>query len=568
MIIREQEWYKPDKKDKYPLVEFNSEKFPVVLPDQYAIEKGCWFDEQAAKRVINFFEGYLKHTIDPWAGKPFKLLDWQKYNLIAPLFGWKRKDGTRRFRLAYIEIPKKNGKSGLCSGLGLYLTSADGEQGAQVYTAAADRSQAGIVFNESAKMVIKSPDLRKRLKTRASTKTIYHPKSNSVYQALSADVPTKEGLNIHGLIFDELHAQKKRDLWDTLRYGGAARDQPLIISITTAGFDRRTVCWEQHEYARKVLRGQVIDPYFFALIYSTNWEDVEARTSTEEEFDWRSEKAWFMANPSLGEIIKLEDFRQECLEAQDSPEIENSFKRYRLNIWTRAETRWFSPEKWKACGGEFDINLIKNRRCFGGLDMASVEDLASFTLVFEPNEDGLLYILNWSWCPLENMWKRVKKHRVPYDKWHKDGYLIATDGNAIDEKSIIKKIIELKKEYPKMSLIGFDRWGALSITQKLEEEGLKVIPIGQGFASLSAPSKTLERAVLDETLRHGDNPVMEWASENVVVARDPSDNIKPVKDKSTEKIDPIVSLVIAVAAWQHATEEEESPYAQRGIITL
>lgn len=511
MIIREQEWYKPDKKDKYPLVEFNSEKFPVVLPDQYAIEKGCWFDEQAAKRVINFFEGYLKHTIDPWAGKPFKLLDWQKYNLIAPLFGWKRKDGTRRFRLAYIEIPKKNGKSGLCSGLGLYLTSADGEQGAQVYTAAADRSQAGIVFNESAKMVIKSPDLRKRLKTRASTKTIYHPKSNSVYQALSADVPTKEGLNIHGLIFDELHAQKKRDLWDTLRYGGAARDQPLIISITTAGFDRRTVCWEQHEYARKVLRGQVIDPYFFALIYSTNWEDVEARTSTEEEFDWRSEKAWFMANPSLGEIIKLEDFRQECLEAQDSPEIENSFKRYRLNIWTRAETRWFSPEKWKACGGEFDINLIKNRRCFGGLDMASVEDLASFTLVFEPGEDGLLYILNWSWCPLENMWKRVKKHRVPYDKWHKDGYLIATDGNAIDEKSIIKKIIELKKEYPKMSLIGFDRWGALSITQKLEEEGLKVIPIGQGFASLSAPSKTLERAVLDETLRHGDNPVMEWA---------------------------------------------------------
>lgn len=564
-----EKYYKADVKNKYPLVDLDPNKIPFTAADEDAIKNGYYFDERAAKRVINFFECYLKHTISPYTGKPFILLDWQKYNLIAPLFGWKRKDGTRRFRVAYVEIPKKNGKSMLCSGISLYLLCADGEQGGQVYAVAAERSQAGIVFDESAKMVYKSPALKKRLNPTKSTKTIYHAKSNSIYKALSAEAPTKEGLNIHGLIFDELHAQAKRDLWDTLRYGGAAREQPLIISITTAGFDRTTICWEQHEYARRILKGQIFDPSFFALIYSTNWEDTEARNTDAEEIDWRSEEAWFMANPSLGTTIKLEDFKQECLAAQESPQQENTFKRYRLNIWTRSETRWFGVDKWKACGGEFNIEQLKNRRCYGGLDMASVDDLASFSLVFEPGEDKIMYVLSWSFCPLENLWRRVKKYHVPYDRWFEDGHLIATDGNAIDEEFILKKIRELKDEFPKMQFIGFDRWGALSITVNLEKEGIKVIPIGQGFASLSAPSKTLEAAVLDETLRHGDNPVLSWAADNVVVARDAAGNLKPVKNKSTEKIDPIVSVVNAIAAMQHAAEmEEESIYKQRGIITL
>lgn len=566
--MRRSDWYRSDREDKYHEVTFDPRKVPFTSPDKAAVEAGHYFDERSAKRVVNFYERYLRHTKGRWAGKPFLLMPWQKYNLLAPLFGWKRKDGTRRFRLAYVEIPKKNGKSGICSGLGLYLTIADGEQGAEVYTAAADRQQASIVYGESEKMVLKSADLRKRLTVRPSTKTIYYGKTNSVYQALSADVPTKEGLNIHALIFDELHAQKKRDLWDTLRYGGAAREQPLIISITTAGYDRYSICWEQHEYARKVLHGQVVDPSFFGLIYTTNWEDCEARNTDETELDWRSEKAWRMANPSLGETIKVEDFRQECLEAQESPLKENAFKRYRLNIWTRAETRWFSIEKWAACGGAFDVKPLRERRCFGGLDMASVEDLASFSLVFEPGEDKLLYALNWSWCPLENMWKRVRKHRVPYDLWQQRGYLTATDGNAIDEEAILRKITELKSEFPGLALVGFDRWGAMSVTRALEESGITVLPVGQGFASMSAPSKTLERAVLDEVLRHGDNPVMSWAADNVVVARDTADNIKPVKDKSTEKIDPIVSLVVAIAAMQHATEDEEFIYESRGIISL
>ncbi|NCB17429.1 MAG: hypothetical protein EOM65_14805, partial [Synergistales bacterium] len=213
--MRRSDWYRPDRENKYPLVTFDPRKVSLTAPDKSAVEGGHYFDERSAKRVINFYERYLRHTKGRWAGKPFMLMPWQKYNLLAPLFGWKRKDGTRRFRLAYVEIPKKNGKSGICSGLGLYLTIADGEQGAEVYTAAADRQQAGIVYGESEKMVLKSSDLKKRLTVRPSTKTIYYAKTNSVYQALSADVPTKEGLNIHALIFDELHAQRKRDLWDT-----------------------------------------------------------------------------------------------------------------------------------------------------------------------------------------------------------------------------------------------------------------------------------------------------------------------------------------------------------------
>jgi len=561
-------WYRPDEAKKYPKVVFEPARLNTSVADEHAIETGHYFDERSAKRAINFFERYLRHSKGRWAGKPFLLMNWQKYEVIAPLFGWKRKDGTRRFRLAYIEVPKKNGKSGLCSGIALYLLCADGEPGAEVYTAAADHKQAGIVFNESARMVRKSLDLRKRLRIKPSTKTIYYARKSSIYQALSADVETKEGYDISGLVFDELHAQKKRALWDTLRYAGAAREQPLFVSITTAGFDRQSVCWEQHEYARKILKGQVLDPSFFALIYSTNWEDAEARNTDAEEMDWRSEEAWKIANPSLGETIKLEDFRQECLEAQESPLKENAFKRYRLNIWTRAETRWFAIDKWKACGGTFDLELLKGRRCFGGLDMASVDDLASFSLVFEPGEDRLLYVLNWSWCPMENLWKRVKKNRVPYDHWMKQGYLIGTEGNAIDEAAILKKIFEIKDVFPLLELIGFDRWGAMNVTHTIEEGGIDVVPVGQGFASMSAPSKTLERAVLDEALRHGDNPVLSWAADNVVIASDPAGNIKPVKDKSTEKIDPVVAMVMAIAAMQQAKENEESIYRSRGIVVL
>lgn len=547
-------------------VRFDPEKVLLTPRDEHAIAEGCYFDIPAAEKVVRFFEKYLRHSKGRWAGKPFKLLDWQKYDLVAPLFGWKRADGTRRYRTGYVEVPKKNGKSTLSSGIALYMLTADGEPGAEVYSAAADRDQASIVFNESKTMVVASQSLSKRLKVVDSRKTIVYAKTHSVYRALSADVPTKEGLNIHCLIFDELHAQKTRALWDTLRYGGAARVQPMQLAITTAGYERTSICWEQHDYARKVLKGTVVDSAFFALIYSTNWENAESRNAGEQEIPWTDRRAWFMANPSLGATISEDDFAQEVQEAMESPAKQNTFKRYRLNIWTRSETRWIPPEVWNRCDGGIVLESLVGRRCWAGLDLSSTTDLTSLSLVFEPGEDGVYDALSWSWCPEDTLTARVKRDRVPYDLWAEQGYLIPTSGNVVDYAFVMAKINALKDEYD-LRLLGFDRWGSTQITVALEENGLQVLPVGQGFKDMSPPTKELERLVLGRMLRHGGNPLLTWAMDNVVIVSDPAENIKPSKEKSTERIDPVVSLIISVAAMQRDIEEE-CPYSSRGIVVL
>ena len=359
-------------------------------------------------------------------------------------------------------------------------------------------------------MVQKSKALSKRLRVVDSRKTIVFPATESVYRALSADVPTKEGLNIHGLVFDELHAQKSRTLWDTLRYGGAARTQPLLLSITTAGFDRQSICWEQHEYARKVLKGTVQDTAFFALVYSTNWEEAESRNATAEEIPWTDRRAWFMANPSLGATISEDDFAREAREAMESPAKQNTFKRYRLNIWTRSETRWIPPEVWNRCAGGVLVEGLKGRKAFGGLDLSSTTDLTSFSLVFEPDGDGVADVLSLSWCPEDTLGQRVRSDRVPYDLWAEQGYLIPTQGNVVDYDFILEKICALRDEH-NIRLVGFDRWGAAQITAKLEERGIDVVPVGQGFRDMSPATKEFERMVLSRKIRHGGNPLLAWA---------------------------------------------------------
>lgn len=550
-------------------VRFDPGKILLTVQDEKAIDEGCYFEIPAAERVIRFFEKYLRHSKGKWGGKPFRLLDWQKYELLGPLFGWKRPDGTRRFRIGYIEIPKKNGKSTISSGITLYLLMADGEPGAEVYSAAADRDQASIIFNESKHMVQKSKALSRRLRVVDSRKTIVFPATESVYRALSADVPTKEGLNIHGLVFDELHAQKSRTLWDTLRYGGAARTQPLLLSITTAGFDRQSICWEQHEYARKVLKGTVQDTAFFALVYSTNWEEAESRNATAEEIPWTDRRAWFMANPSLGATISEDDFSREVQEAMESPAKQNTFKRYRLNIWTRSETRWIPPEVWNRCAGGVLVEGLKGRKAFGGLDLSSTTDLTSFSLVFEPDGDGVADVLSLSWCPEDTLGQRVRTDRVPYDLWAEQGYLIPTPGNVVDYDFILEKICSLRDEH-NIRLVGFDRWGAAQITAKLEERGIDVVPVGQGFRDMSPATKEFERMVLSRKIRHGGNPLLAWAMDNVVIVSDPAENIKPSKEKSTERIDPAVSVVIAMAAMAKEAEhaKPDSVYLTRGLAAL
>jgi phage terminase large subunit-like protein len=513
--------------------------------DEVAAGEGCYFDADAASRPKRFFESCLRHSKGAFAGKPFILIDWQWRDVIAPLYGWKRPDGTRRFRKAGIWIAKKNGKSGLASAISLYMLLGDGEAGAEVYNAAADRDQASIVFNEAANMVRASEMLSAKLEVINSRKSIAYLAGRSTYRALSADVPTKEGINWHCLIFDELHAQKSRDLWDTLAYGGAARRQPLLISISTAGYDRHSIGYEQYSYAKGVIEGTNLDPAFLAYV---------AEAQPDDAID--DEKVWHRANPSLGETIQLSDMQEACKEAKASPTKENAFRRYRLNQWTQQDVRWLSIDAWDKCVGDFEPEDLAGRDCFGALDLSTTTDLSSLCLLFplDPNPDderARYAALWWFWVPEDAARERGRRDKVPYQHWIKQGLIEATDGESIDYDVIRARVNELGDKY-RIIDIGIDRWNAQQIATQLASDGFEVVKFGQGFGSMSAPTKELEALVLSQRILHGGNEVARWMMGNLAVEQDAAGNLKPSKKKSTERIDGMVALVMAIGRAQVA----------------
>ena len=524
--------------------------------DAHAVSSGCWFDERKACHVVEFFAEHLRHTKGRWAGQPFELLDWQRDEFIMPLFGWMDADGDRRYRLAYAELGKKNGKSSMCGGIALYLLAADNEPGSQVFCCAADREQASIVYREASNMAKASPLLSSYIVPRDSVKNLAIPSSNAFLRAISAEHFTAEGLDAHGVIFDELHAQRTRDLWDALRYAGAARRQPLLISITTAGWDRHSICYEQHEHARRVLEGTLHDDQFFAFIRAADADD-----------DWTKPASWKKANPSLGHIIREKDLAADCKEAQESPAKENAFRRYRLCQWTEQAVRWLQMEKWDASAGDVDAEALKGRPCFAGLDLATTTDLSALVLLF-PNDDGDGYtLLPHFWAPRENARLRSRRDRVPYLEWARQGLLTLTDGDVTDYAVIRRDINELADKYPIREL-GIDRlFQAAQLGTELQADGFKVTAVAMSFMALAAPTAELERLVLSGKLHHGGNPIMRWMAANVTVEQDANGNIKPSKSKSTERIDGITSTVIALALAIGA-EEEGSVYDERGIIVL
>lgn len=517
-------------------------------------ESKYYFDEVSAQIAINFFEKLLRHTTGEWHGKPFTLLDWQKEWIIKPLFGWKHKSNdSRRYRTVYVEVPRKNGKSSLAAGLGALLLLADNEPGAEIYSAAADKEQAGIVFNQAKALIETSPHLDKRAEVYKSTITV--PETRSFYRVLSADAPTKHGLNAHGIIFDELHAQPNRDLWDVLTTSTGSRRQPITIALTTAGFNKQSICWEVHEYAKQVENGIIEDDTFLSVIYSADEDD-----------DWQDEATWEKANPSLDVTVKREYLRTQAKKAEYIPAYQNTFRRLHLNQWTQQETRWLDLSAWDACDEPIHEKLLENLLCYGGLDLASTSDIAAFTLCF-PSDIGEpeQYVwLPFFWIPEANLMERSRKDRVPYDAWVRDGIIKTTPGNVIDYNFIIRDIEELGQKY-NISEIAFDRWGAFQVSQTLENMGFTMVGFGQGYKSMSPPMTELMRLVVDGKLRHGGNPVLRWMADNLVVSTDPAGNVKPNKSKSREKIDGIVAGLMALDRAIRHEKKPTSIYETRGL---
>lgn len=507
--------------------------------DERAVAAGCYFDQAAAAHVVRFFSHFLRHSKGQWAGRPFKLLDWQRDDVIVPLFGWKRADGRRRFREAFIAIPKKNGKSTICGGLSLYGLLADKEAGAEVYGAGSDREQAGIVYREAAAMVKASPDLAARLTLLESRKRITFPGSGSFYQVLSADAFRAEGINAHFTIFDELHAQPDRRLYDALRYAGAARRQPLLVQITTAGNDRDSICGERWEYAAQVARGAVDDPAFFPYIRAADPAD-----------DWLDPKTWAKANPSLGITIDVDDFARDVQAARISPGDEASFRRYRLNQWLdAADESWISPDRWDACTGKHQEADLEGREVWLGLDLArGGGDFTSLAIVTR-DTDGKVLVTWRHYYPRSKFEERAREGRVPIQAWQRAGWLTVTDGNVTDFARVEADIAALAGRMTIKSL-NYDPAAAAELAQRLQDNhGLPLMQVPQTLVHLNGPTLDLERLIQSRELVHNGDPVAAWMSTNAVKVESRGNDLckiaKPRHGRD-KNIDALAALIFAL----------------------
>lgn len=534
----------------------NIRKLKKYKPTKFKL-KSSVYDKSAADYAVMFIEN-LCHTKGTWAGKPFELIDWQE-QIIRDLFGTLKPNGYRQFNTAYIEIPKKQGKSELAAAVALLLTCGDGEERAEVYGCAADRQQAAIVFDVAADMVRMCPALSKRVKILASQKRLIYTPTNSFYQVLSAEAYSKHGFNIHGVVFDELHTQPNRKLFDVMTKGsGDARMQPLYFLITTAGTDTHSICYETHQKAKDIIEGRKIDPTFYPVIYGADESD-----------DWTNPKVWKKANPSLDITVGIDKVKAACESAKQNPGEENAFRQLRLNQWVKQAVRWMPMEKWDKCAFAVDEDELEGRVCYGGLDLSSTTDITAFVLVFPPlDEEDKYIILPYFWIPEDNLTLRVKRDHVPYDVWERQGYLQTTEGNVV-HYGFIEQFIERLGERFNIREIAFDRWGAVQMVQNLEGMGFTVVPFGQGFKDMSPPTKELMKLVLEQKIAHGGHPVLRWNMDNIYIRTDPAGNIKADKEKSTEKIDGAVATIMALdRAIRCGNDHGASVYDERGLLFL
>lgn len=523
-----------------------------------------WYDPKAAKDAVEFFPAFLRHFEGEFSGKRFELDDWQSELIIKPLFGWKKvSDNTRRFRKLYLAVPKKNGKSVLAAGIALFLLFCDSEDGAQVFSAAADRMQAAIVFNAAKTMIETSPKLRRRCEIYRNS--IVVPSTRSSYQVLSADVATKHGPNIHGLVFDELHTQPNRDLYDTLVKGIASRRQPLIVEITTAGSDFESICREEHEYAQRIISTAITDETVLPVIFEAKQEE-----------DWRDPQVWRRVNPSFGKIVKELYLEDECRAAIAEPRKQNSFKRLNLNMWTQQEHMWIDIHDFDACPQLKDLEESCNGlACVAGIDISTRNDLTCVCLAFripdsEAEEGGYtqesmnlnyrVALLPYFYLPEVTLYQRAKEDSIPYPLWRDMGLLRVTPGQDIDQRKIYNDITEEFAKKFSIQSIGYDPWNANTLALPLRDAGFQMVETRQGVATMSEPSKLFEALIRSKRLVHNGHQIFRWNVGNVSVKEDLKENIFPFKSSRKKRIDGVIAAIIALSRLISTGESSGSVY--------
>ena len=513
-----------------------------------ALDEGRYFDKKAAMRAIHFIEK-LKHTKGEWAGQRFRLEPWQQF-VLWNIFGWKNADGTRRFRYAYIEIARKNGKTALSAGIGLYMLFADGESRPEVYSAATVKDQAKICFSDAVE-IVKATDLKNYL-TPYRNSIVYELKGGTM-KPLSSDYGTHDGLNPSCGIIDEFHAHKDSGMFDVIKSAFGARRQPLMFVITTAGFNKSGACYAYRENVIKVLRGVNEDDSLFGIIYTLD-----------DKSEWDDPKMWIKANPNLGVSLSADYLADQVKDAKNRPEAVRNVMTKNVDLWVDAERTWILDDAWQKCIGT--TADLKGCACWGGLDLSNVSDITAYVLLFHENDR--FQLLPHFWIPEEKMREKIRKENINYDKWVAEGYVTVTPGNVIDYDFVKADILRIVADYD-LRTSAYDRWNSSQTIIDLQNEGMECNPFGQGYGSMSAPTKEFEKLVLTGKIEHFGNPVLRWMLASTLVKTDPAGNIKPDKEKSTQKIDGIVAAIMALGEWMTAqANDERNPYENRGLLTL
>lgn len=523
--------------------------------------RGLTFDVEAAERAIAYFREVLVLNGGEWEGQPYELLDWQAF-IVGSLFGWKGPDGYRRFRVAYVETGKGSGKSPLAAGIGLYGLTADGEARAEVYAAATKKDQAMVLFRDAVAMVDQSPELSARIAKSGSAGNewnLAYLQAGAFFRPISAD-DGQSGPRPHVALLDEIHEHRNGKVVELMRAGTKGRRQALIFMITNSGTDKRSVCWDYHDYGAKVCAGQIEDDSFFAYICALD----------EGEDPFKDRDCWPKANPSLGITIPEKYLEEQVTQARGMPSKESTVRRLNFCQWVEAAQPWISAEVWFGAEDQFGIEQLLGRKCRAGLDLSSTTDLTAFDVLFEPtDEDPHRRLLTWFWLPGDNLHDKADRDRVPYIAWRDAGHLFALPGKAVNKLAVLRHIAEIASQVD-MQSIAYDRWRIEDLKMLIDQEGISLpplVPFGQGYKDMAPAVDEFERLLINGELKHNGNPVMTWCAANAVLSSDPAGNRKVAKDKATGRVDGVVAGVMAVGV-SRETGDEPSIYEQRGIITF